>query len=159
MPTTAPSTTLTTITEILKAITPLAIAAFVAWIAFQQWQTAHRKLRLDLYDRRFRVIDKASRIILNVVIDFDNFKQLAELMEIRDAAYFLFDPPIFYILDDVVMTCLELVRLTDKNIASADEAERAEMHEERLKFINRITGKGKEIRELAKPYLDFSRIR
>lgn len=39
----------------LVAIGPMAIAVFVAGVAFQQWQTNRHKLKLDLYNRRFEV--------------------------------------------------------------------------------------------------------
>jgi hypothetical protein len=39
----------------LKTLTAPAVAAFAAWIAHRQWTTASQKLKLDLFDRRYRV--------------------------------------------------------------------------------------------------------
>jgi hypothetical protein len=44
--------------DYLAALTPIAIAAFVAWVAFQQFRIGRDKLRLDLYQRRFSVYEK-----------------------------------------------------------------------------------------------------
>src|SRR5260221_2379411 len=41
--------------DYLVAIGPTPIAVYVAWVAYQQWQTNRNKLRLDLYNRRFEV--------------------------------------------------------------------------------------------------------
>ncbi|MDZ7937868.1 MAG: hypothetical protein U5M53_06140 [Rhodoferax sp.] len=42
----------------MTAVTPILIAIFVAWIAFQQYRIGRDKLRLDLYQRRFSVYEK-----------------------------------------------------------------------------------------------------
>lgn len=42
----------------LMAITPICIAAFVAWVALRQSQINKDKLRLDLYNRRFDIYSK-----------------------------------------------------------------------------------------------------
>lgn len=39
----------------VQATATLAIASFVAYIAWQQYKTASDKLKLDLYDRRYKV--------------------------------------------------------------------------------------------------------
>jgi hypothetical protein len=43
--------------EGLKAIPSFALAAIVAFISFRQWAVARAKLRLDLYDRRYKVYE------------------------------------------------------------------------------------------------------
>lgn len=40
--------------EGFKLGSTFALGLLVAWIAFQQWQTAKNKLALDLFDRRFK---------------------------------------------------------------------------------------------------------
>jgi len=50
------------IIDYLVAFTPVAIAGFAAWIALRQMQTARRKLRLDLYQRRFAVYERTVAI-------------------------------------------------------------------------------------------------
>lgn len=49
--------------DFFASLTPIAVAAIVAWIAYQQWRTARDKLALDLFDRRF----ESYRAIINEV--------------------------------------------------------------------------------------------
>lgn len=47
----------------VTAIGQLALAATVAYIAFQQWRTARNKLKLDLFDRRFAAYEELRRTV------------------------------------------------------------------------------------------------
>ncbi|WP_029620233.1 hypothetical protein [Pseudorhizobium marinum] len=48
---------------VMQALLTPIIAAAVAWIAWQQWQTARHKVMLDLFDRRFAVFMDAREIV------------------------------------------------------------------------------------------------
>ncbi len=50
-------------TAYLTAFMTVFIAAFGAWIAFQQWRTAQDKLRLDLFERRMVIYDAARKAL------------------------------------------------------------------------------------------------
>ena len=43
--------------DYVVALTPAVIAVFVAFVAYRQWQVARHKLRLDLYNKRFAVLE------------------------------------------------------------------------------------------------------
>ncbi|HEV2293707.1 MAG TPA: hypothetical protein VGR35_07615 [Tepidisphaeraceae bacterium] len=45
-------------------LTPL-IACLAVWIAFQQFRVARNKLRLDLYEKRFKVYSAVKEFILS----------------------------------------------------------------------------------------------
>ena len=45
------------------------IAFLVALIAWGQWQVARNKLRLDLFDRRFKVFDATRKFVASIVRD------------------------------------------------------------------------------------------
>ncbi len=45
----------------------------VAFIAYQQWRVARNKLRMDLFDRRYKVYD-ATRLFLSVILRDATFK-------------------------------------------------------------------------------------
>ena len=47
----------TTCFEILKIIPTAAIALIVAAITLQQWRVAKAKLKLDLFDRRYKILN------------------------------------------------------------------------------------------------------
>jgi hypothetical protein len=64
---------------VLNAITAILVF-FVAW---QQWQTNDKKLRLDLYDRKLKIYEEVNKIIAKMLNqmppyqydDIVNFKQ------------------------------------------------------------------------------------
>jgi hypothetical protein len=50
-------------TECLKAVTPLVIGLLAAYIAWQQWRTNRQKLKLEVFDRRFKIYSCAKKIL------------------------------------------------------------------------------------------------
>ena len=42
--------------EILPIFTPLLIGAGIVYIAWQQWQTNQNRLRVELFDRRYKTL-------------------------------------------------------------------------------------------------------
>jgi hypothetical protein len=56
--------------DIISYLSPsatLIVGLSVAFIAFQQWRVARNKLRMDLFDRRYKVYD-ATRVFLSVIL-------------------------------------------------------------------------------------------
>lgn len=72
----------------------------VVVIAWQQWRVAKNKLRLDLFDRRYKVYD-ATRTFLIQIAQYNNFEQ-SELVNfaagISDAE-FLFGADVVGVLE------------------------------------------------------------
>lgn len=54
-------------TQTLAALLTPTIAVFGSFIAYRQWRTAQKKLKLDLFDKRFAVYDAARSFILSVM--------------------------------------------------------------------------------------------
>ena len=85
------------IIDYLVAITPISIAFFVAITGYFQWRTGEKKLRLDLYNRRFDVYRNAvwfqnklqTSDLKKDRLEFDELREKfwASMMESR----FLFD--------------------------------------------------------------------
>jgi hypothetical protein len=76
----------------LAQIPSLIIGGAIAFIAWQQWRVARNKLRLDLFDRRYKVFD-ATRNFLTAIARSVSFQD-AELFEFSAGtsdAEFLFD--------------------------------------------------------------------
>ncbi|WP_272004090.1 hypothetical protein [Roseovarius sp. ZX-A-9] len=46
--------------DYIRALVPILIAIFVAYVAYQQWQTNHESLREKLFDRRIEVHDQVA---------------------------------------------------------------------------------------------------
>jgi hypothetical protein len=53
--------------SILGPLATLLVGCGVGFIAWQQWKVSHDKLRLDLFDRRYKVFD-STRIFLSVIL-------------------------------------------------------------------------------------------
>ena len=79
------------------SIITAVIAAFVAWVAYQQWRTNTEKLRLDLYNRRFDVYAQTlafyqALIIYDPSADEDSFRKIrADFIKACRESQFLFD--------------------------------------------------------------------
>jgi hypothetical protein len=54
------------------AVATLVVGLAVAWIALQQWLVARHKLRLDLFEKRYKVYE-ASAQFLSVIVSRANF--------------------------------------------------------------------------------------
>jgi hypothetical protein len=54
--------------QYVQALAVPLIAAVGAWIALQQMQIAHTKLKYDLYERRFAVFEAAHNILKEVIV-------------------------------------------------------------------------------------------
>jgi hypothetical protein len=61
--------------QLLSPIVTLLVSCALAFIAWQQWQVARNKLRLDLFDRRYRVYD-ATRKFLTWIVSHSTFTEL-----------------------------------------------------------------------------------
>lgn len=86
-----------------------AIAGFAVYIAKQQYRTAERKLRLDLFDRRLAVFNSVMKFLAEIVRDANaDLNQLFTLVtETRDAE-FLFDSEISAYINGLYTKALEL---------------------------------------------------
>lgn len=86
----------------LQALSVPCLGALAAWIAFQQWRTAERKVQLDLFDRRFAIYD-AARQALHPIIRSGGAK-VGDILEFRNAtdkAFLLFGPEVVREIEDV----------------------------------------------------------
>lgn len=78
--------------EILQALAVPAIAALGLYIAWRQWQTAHERVKLDLFDRRMTAYELLRKAVAPINasgkvknVDTDNFARAMHEMR------FLFD--------------------------------------------------------------------
>ena len=95
--------------EFIVALPTVIIGCIAVYIAYQQWHTNHRKLELDLYDRRLRLYQATTKYISVVLTSFH--PKLEDLFEFRSAtaeADFLFGPDIRAYLDELYQHGVEL---------------------------------------------------
>lgn len=89
--------------SILVSLATPVIALAVAVIAYLQWQVAHDRLRLDLFDRRYKVYEAARKFIAITTMETPNFDD-SHLLEFNDrtsSAVFLFKSDIVDYLSDI----------------------------------------------------------
>jgi hypothetical protein len=84
-----------------KALLTPAIAIITTYIAVQQWKTNRNKLKLDLYDRRFKVFERIRDILAMMFTVVSDDKRLFELLGGTREAEFLFGAEIKGYIEEV----------------------------------------------------------
>jgi hypothetical protein len=151
---------ITTLLPIALSIATFFLSAAVGVVAWLQWRVARNKLRLDLFDRRYKVFE-ATRKFLALILRNTRFED-SELIEFDLAtsdAEFLFKRDVVDLLAEIRTQALDL-RIDEKLLErpqNADEiAKRANAKNERLKWL------GDQVTELTKlfgRYLRFGHVK
>jgi hypothetical protein len=90
------------IIQIFQGLLTLVVAAIAVYIAYQQWQTNERKLKLDTYDRRLRVYQRLIEFLNLTLRDFKpDPREIAKFRGEVAEADFLFGPEISTYLAEV----------------------------------------------------------
>lgn len=135
------------------------VSCVLAFIAWQQWQLAQNKLRLDLFDRRYKVYD-ALRTFLSCVVGKANFTdaQLFEFYAGTSDAEFLFGPEVIDYLAQVRKHALNM-QLHQKIFQPMPVGEERSRHIQAEH--DELVWLGEQLTEMSKifvPYLGFSHI-
>jgi len=140
-------------------ITTLIVGLAVVFIAWRQWQVARNKLRLDLFDRRYKVYDATKKFLAAILRDATfTDSQLFEFYAGTSDTEFLFSSDVVDYLAQIRKRALDM-RLHQKTyepMPVGDERSRhvqAE-HDELLWLTNQLTAMTK----IFTPYLGFSHI-
>ena len=93
----------------MQALSVPLLGAFAAWIAYQQWRTADRKVQIDLFDRRFAVYDAARSAVVDIVAKGKcDDPQISKYNMATDKAPLLFGPEVNAELETVHQAIIEL---------------------------------------------------
>jgi uncharacterized ubiquitin-like protein YukD len=107
------------LTELIKIIPSAIIGAAVAYVAYQQWKTNERRLKSELYDRRFAVYETLMDTIGEVMQKEDiSVEQLEKFNIQRRKSHFLFSKKVSDFLEEIYD---KLVDLQTMNQVSPDE--------------------------------------
>lgn len=88
--------------ELLTALIPIALAIFGGYIAWQQFQTNKKKLKLDLFEKRYAVFECVNAFLLTVAKGQKvNQQQRDEFLSGTRSAEFLFGPDIKKYIDEI----------------------------------------------------------
>lgn len=144
---------------ILQFILTFIVGLIAAYIAWLQWKLAHNKLRLDLFDRRYKVYDATRRFLIAIdsEADFSNTQLFNFTAETSDAI-FLFNSDVIDYLELIKNRSIEM-RLKEKNsISMQDGNERSRLIEENAELLLWLSEEIKNMKSVFSPYLDFSHI-
>ena len=127
----------------------LVLGCAIAYVAWQQWRIARHRLRLDLFDRRYKIYD-ATRKFLSIILREARFddSQLFEFYAGTSDAEFLFN--------SAVVNYLEQVRKRAVNMRTYQRVyEHMPVGDERSRHVQA------EHDDLAwfSPYLSFSHVK
>jgi len=142
------------------SIATLFLSVAVVVIAWQQWRVADNKLRLDLFDRRYKVYD-AARKFLAVIIRDATFtdSQLFEFYGGTSDAEFLFSADVVQCLSQIRQRAIDMrtaQQLFEPLPVGHERSHHVQAaHEHRLWFGDQITAMTK----VFTPYLGFTNVR
>jgi len=82
---------------------PALMACFLAWIAYQQLDTNRKKLKLDLYNKRFEVYSVTLEFYQELIGEGASTSLVRKFIEKKEVAKFLFyeDPSIYSLLNEM----------------------------------------------------------
>ncbi len=143
------------------SIATLFLSVAVVVIAALQWRVVDNKLRLDLFDRRYKVYDAARNFVASIMREASvTESQLADFNIGTSDAKFLFEPDVAEYLAEIRKRALHLRttrELLKRPPASDDELARLAQAEN-----DAVSWLGDQITEMTKiftPYLGFANIR
>ena len=151
---------ITTPMQLLGPLATVLVGCLVAFIAWQQWQVAHAKLRLDLFDRRYKIYDATRKFVAGIVSEATfSDAQLFTFYAGTSDAEFLFGSDIVDYLTEIRKRALDM-RMHQKvyqPLPVGDEHSRhVQAEHDQLLWI------GEQLTAMTKtftPYLSFSHIR
>jgi len=145
-----------TVLQWIDLVGPLAIAAMVAFVAYQQWRTARAKLRLDLFDRRYDLYNRAVAQLDRLQMD-GNLVAVTVGMELRklsDEAQFLFGREVPALLIELSREAAPLHKAWGAlDFHHPDERELSRIVKEAERLEARTT---KRLNALVAPYLSLA---
>ncbi len=147
-----------TVAQALQAAITLLIAGIATYIAYQQWRTNAQKLKLDLFDRRYRIFEEIGRL-LSIVYP----RGTVELSDIAAfntrtvEAKFLFGAEIERYLREISDYARD-VEILNFQIGDPLGAERIKNIEEKRKAMEWLKAQTDGSAEKFKPYLDFTKL-
>ena len=144
----------------LAPIATLIVGLAVAFIAWQQWQLARNKLRLDLFDRRYKVYD-ATRKFLSVILGKADFldSQLFEFYAGTCDAEFLFESDVVHYLAELRKRAIDMrthQHVFDPLPVGEERSRHVQAaHDQLLWLSEQITAQ----KSVFAPYLSFAKIK
>jgi len=114
--------------SLVTATLPIILTFFVIYIAYQQYQTNRRKLKLELFDKRFFVFESTKDFIQGVITSTSFQKENQNLFHLNTrGAQFIFGSDTKAYLDEVWSKFVDL-KLWEQDESLAKHAEERAEH-------------------------------
>ena len=128
--------------NLMRALLPVILTVFAIYIAFQQYKTNRRKLKFDLFDKRFTIFDATKKFMQGVInrSSFDKENQ-AEFHRQIKGAQFVFGNDIKEYLDIVWSNFVDLETWSQDENTSEHAKERHETMKWFVQELNNIDEK------------------
>ena len=155
------------IEKIILDLPSIIIAGIVAYIAYQQYEINRQKLKLDLYDRRFKIYIAAIALVRfayeplpderyeDITKKLDN-----EFIDHLNAAYFLLNRKAFNTLKEIAQEVCDLASAMASRLSTAKELNQLQESniEDRKECNNERKGWDSKIQEIKQSLSNTSRI-
>lgn len=113
--------------SLLQAMLPVILTVFAIYIAYQQYQTNRRKLKLDLFDKRLMIFEATKKLMLGVLNSSSyNLENQTEFNQGTRGAQFLFGEDIKVYLDEIWSRFIDLETWLEDSKLSEHALERTE---------------------------------
>ena len=147
--------------DISKGLLTPVIAIVATYIAWQQWKTNQRKLKLEKYERRLHVYEEVKKILSIIVRDAKASTE--DLLRFRTSvseADFLFGPEIIDYIDEIYKRGLNLWRWNqeyrDYTQAKPAGYDHKKVVDEMHKELTWLSEQFEPAKEKFRKYLDLS---
>ena len=100
-------------TTLLSALLTPAVAVLGIFIAYRQWRLAQEKLKLDLFDKRFKVYEAARELLASIMTSgkAKDEEVMKFLIATRAAKWLLKRPVADYLNEQLYRKAIDLQRL------------------------------------------------
>jgi len=145
--------------KVLQGLLTPIIAAFVAYIAYQQHKTNRDKLRLDLYDRRYKVFHSVVSLLQHILgrKKLDD-ERLCQFHAATIQGIFLFEKDLSDYLDKMFREANSLCFLEAALDQASLGSDRKGAAEEKQKLMKWFSEQFDTSKDMFRRYLDFRAI-
>jgi len=138
------------ITDFFIALIPIALAILGSYIAIQQYRTNRKKLKIELFEKRFSVFDSINKFIGAVVrTQSVDQQQRNDFLAGTRGAEFLFDESIKQYVTEIWEKSVDLGVWAEDERTSTNASERAEQMKWFVKQLREIDDRFKKFMQLS----------
>jgi hypothetical protein len=131
------------------------IACIAVYIAWQQWQTNHHRLKYDLFDKRYSVYKAACEFLSSIQREGKSSQEAQDaFLSGTRCSKFLFGEEVAEYFDNILYSDAIDLETNQDILSDLEEGEkRTKCAKEIGEIKKRILAHGKKLEELCSPYL------